>query len=111
MGLQDIDEMTLEFFGWLGAILFAICGMPQAWQSWRDGHSNGLNWFFLLAWLFGELFTIAYVLPKMDMPLLFNYAINLIFLAIMIYYKLWPRDRKNNYMQLEYWKDVSPYNQ
>lgn len=103
--------MTLEFFGWAGSILFAICGLPQAMQSVKDGHSNGLNWFFLLAWLFGELFTIAYVLPKMDIPLLANYMINLIFLAIMIYYKLWPRNRKNNYMQLQYWKDVSPYNQ
>ena len=81
----------METIGWLGAGLFAICGLPQAWQCWRDGHSRGLNWFFLLAWFGGEVLTIIYVLPKMDMPLLANYFINMIFLAIMLYYKIWER--------------------
>ncbi len=83
--------MNTEFFGWLGSALFAICGLPQALQSIKDGHSRGLNWFFLLAWLFGEVFTIIYIWPKMDLPLLANYSVNLIFLMIMLKYKIWER--------------------
>jgi len=82
----------METIGWIGSILFAICGLPQAIQCAKDGHSRGLNWFFLLCWLFGELFTLAYIIPKNDYPLIFNYILNLVFLVIMIRYKIWERD-------------------
>lgn len=81
----------MEAIGWIGAALFAICGFPQALQCYKQGHSRGLNWFFLLAWLGGEILTIVYILPKMDFPLLFNYAVNLIFLFVMLRYKIWER--------------------
>ena len=84
----------MELVGWIGAALFAICGLPQALQSLKDGHSKGLNWFFLLAWFGGELLTIVYVFPKMDLPLLANYFVNMVFLVIMLYYKLFPRGKK-----------------
>ena len=80
--------MNTEILGWIGSILFAICGAPQAWQCMRDGHSRGLNWFFLLAWLGGEVLTIIYVWPKADYPLLANYLVNLVFLAVMLRYKV-----------------------
>jgi uncharacterized protein with PQ loop repeat len=81
----------MEAIGWAGAALFAICGFPQALQCYKQGHSRGLNWFFLLAWFGGEILTIIYILPKMDLPLLFNYAVNLIFLFVMLRYKIWER--------------------
>ena len=81
----------MEYVGWIGAVLFAICGLPQAIQCTRDGHSRGLNWFFLMAWLCGEILTIVYIWPKQDYPLLFNYLLNLVFLVIMIRYKIWER--------------------
>lgn len=42
-------------------------------------------------WLFGELFTVSYVWPKQDWPLLFNYFFNLICLAVVLRYKIWER--------------------
>ena len=81
----------MEYVGWIGAILFAICGLPQAIQCVKQGHSRGLNWFFLVAWLGGEILTIIYVWPKQDWPLLFNYFLNLVFLLVMIRYKIWER--------------------
>lgn len=81
----------MELIGWIGSILFAICGLPQAIQCWKDGHSRGLNWFFLLAWFWGEVFTIAYVWPKRDIPLLANYAANMGFLLVMVKFKIWER--------------------
>ena len=81
----------METIGWIGSALFAVCGLPQAIQCARDGHARGLNWFFLLAWFGGEVLTIIYVYPKMDLPLLANYAVNMVFLIIMLRYKLWER--------------------
>jgi len=82
----------MEFIGWLGALMFAACGLPQAWECWRAGHSHGLAWGFLMLWLGGEILTLLYILPKGDLPLLFNYLVNLIFLGVMLYYKLFPRN-------------------
>lgn len=80
-----------EIIGWVGSIMFAICAVPQAFLSWKQGHSNGLNWLFLGLWLGGELLTTYYVWPKQDWPLLTNYFINMTCLAVILYYKLWPR--------------------
>lgn len=84
----------MEIVGWIGAILFALCGLPQAIHCYREGHSRGLSWGFLSMWLGGELFTIAYVLPKGDIPLLFNYFVNLVFLGVMVKFKIWERKSK-----------------
>lgn len=81
----------MEFIGWLGSSLLAICGLPQALQSIKDKHSDGLNWGFILFWFIGEILTLIYVMPKFDLPLIFNYCANLVFLAIIIYFKLFPR--------------------
>lgn len=81
----------MELIGWIGSILFAACGIPQAYESFKKGHSNGLTWAFLLMWLGGEILTLAYIIPKMDWPLLFNYINNLICLLVILRYKIKPR--------------------
>jgi len=82
----------LEIVGWLGSFLFAFCGVPQAWHSWKNKNSDGLSWSFLLMWFFGEVFTIIYVFPKSDvLPLLANYTFNLMLLLVIIYYRIWPK--------------------
>jgi hypothetical protein len=82
-----------ELIGWIGSFSFAICGLPQAVRSTIDGHSNGLEWGFLLLWLIGELGTIYYIWDdrKRLAPLLFNYCLNIVFLWVVIFYKLFPR--------------------
>lgn len=76
--------------GWLGSIMFAICAVPQAYQAWVDGHAHGVNWVFLLLWLFGEIFTLIYVAPKKHWPLIVNYTANILFILIIVYFKLYP---------------------
>jgi len=78
----------MDNIGWIGSILMAFCGLPQAIESYKTKSSRGLSWGFLIMWFSGELLTLIYILPKMDLPLLFNYTANLIFLIIIIYYKL-----------------------
>ena len=80
----------MENIGWIGSILLAFCGLPQAIESYKTKSSAGLTWGFLFMWFVGELCTFAYILPKMDLPLMFNYGANIIFLIIIIYYKIRP---------------------
>lgn len=81
----------LENIGWLGSILLAFCGLPQAIESYKTKSSEGLTWGFIGMWFIGEICTFVYILPKMDLPLLLNYTANIIFLAIIIFYKLLPK--------------------
>jgi uncharacterized protein with PQ loop repeat len=85
-------ETILASCGWVGGILLAFCGIPQALHCYRKGNAEGIDWVFLMVWLGGELLTIAYVFPKQDLPLLFNYAMNIVLLLIIVRYKVWPRN-------------------
>ena len=81
----------MENIGWLGSIMLAFCGLPQAIESIRTKSSEGLTWGFIGLWFTGEILTFIYILPKMDLPLLLNYTANIIFLSIIIFYKLCPK--------------------
>ena len=60
----------MDNIGWIGSILLAFCGLPQAIESYKTKSSEGLTWGFISMWFIGEIFTIIYVFPKMDLPLL-----------------------------------------
>jgi uncharacterized protein with PQ loop repeat len=92
-----ISEQTkgmsiFEILGWLGSICLGICGIPQAWQSIKDKHSHGISWGFVLLWAFGEVFALAYVYDKLDLPLLLNYATNILILGVILYFKINPKN-------------------
>lgn len=87
-----MDSLT----GWLGGLLLAICGLPQAIASWREGHSQGLDPIFLWCWFIGEVLLLWHVLSLYGLnwlaaPLLVNYAFNVVLLAIIIKFKYWER--------------------
>jgi len=84
-------ENSLELIGWLGSIAFSICGLPQAYKSYKEGHSEGISWGFLGLWLFGEIATLVYIIPKQHLPLIFNYLGNLLFISVILFYKVKPR--------------------
>jgi uncharacterized protein with PQ loop repeat len=81
----------MEYIGWIGSILLAFCGLPQAIESYRTKNSDGLTWGFLIMWGVGEIFTVVYIIPKWHWPLIFNYVANLVFISIILYYKIKPR--------------------
>jgi uncharacterized protein with PQ loop repeat len=90
--------MTVEAIGWIAGFLFAFCGAPQAYKSYKEGHSDGISWIFIGMWLVGEILMQIYVILKhgFDMPLLVNYWVNTIFSAIILYYKIKPREENEN---------------
>lgn len=87
-----MNHQTLEILGWLGSTALAICGLPQAYQSWKEKKTVGISSSFLYLWLLGEILTLIYVIPKWHWPLLFNYVGNLIFISIILYYKYYPKN-------------------
>lgn len=85
----------MKLLGWLGAVFLAFCGMPQAIKSVKDGHAYGLDRKFLLLWTGGEIFTLIAVLGDIPVKyLIFNYGMNLIFLLVIWFYKIFPRRKK-----------------
>lgn len=83
--------MDLTTIGYVGSLLLAGCGLPQAYLSHKQGHSDGISTMFLLMWTIGEILTLLYILPKADIPLLLNYTSNILFLAIIWKYRIWRR--------------------
>lgn len=81
----------IDIIGWIGSIIFAICGFPQAIKSYKDGHSNGIGWGLIILWELGELLTLIYVLTKKEYPLIINYIFNLISVSIIFWFKLFSR--------------------
>lgn len=83
--------MSYELVGWVGGLMLAVCAIPQAFLSYKQGHSNGLAIGMLVAWLLGEVFTLVYVAPKLDWPLIVNYSANIVCLVIICWYRAFPR--------------------
>jgi len=83
----------MEVIGWIGGMCLSLCGLPQAWQSYKTGHSKGLSVGFITLWAVGEILTLAYIISfdKTTWPLIVNYAMNIGFVGVIIRYKIWPR--------------------
>jgi len=84
----------MMMFGWISAIAFGICGLPQAIKSYRDGHSMGVSHGLIILWLIGELAGIVYAIHLMATPLIFNYIFNTIFVGVILRYKYFAREKK-----------------
>jgi len=83
--------ITIETMGWIGSVLFAVCGLPQAVECIKKGNAHGMTWSFLILWFLGEVFTLPYIINSGQLPLLFNYTLNFCFVVVILYYKIKPR--------------------
>ncbi len=85
--------MVHHFIGWIGSISLSICAVPQVYHTYKTKQTVGLSWLFLLLWFFGEILTLAYILYSdylnniIHLPLYFNYLLNTILVAYLIYAK------------------------
>lgn len=78
----------IEFIGWFGNALFAISAVPQAVRCFKQGHARGVSHAMLWCWVIGELCALFYGLAKdLPPPLLMNYTINLLSIAVILYYR------------------------
>lgn len=76
-----------DLLGFLGPGLLAICGIFEVIPSIKRGYC-GSSLPYLLAWFFGEVFALVYIIiTSMDVYLLINYSINSILILVLFYYK------------------------
>ncbi len=80
MHLADIyvdPQVTGRMLGWVGAVFFAFCAVPQVIRTFKDGHARNLSALFLGMWLCGAALCSGGTLLDVGMVpwLLFNYAL------------------------------------
>ena len=86
-----------EIIGWVGNISLALCAIPQAIKCHRNGHSKGLDPYFLWMWYIGEMMACFYHNYTSDrIPQNINYTVNLIAISIIVYFKYFPRGEADN---------------
>ena len=77
--------------GWISSILLALCGLPQAYLSFKQGHSDGVSNMFLAMWGIGEILGLFYVTSLLSYPLIFNYILNIMLISVIVKFKIWRR--------------------
>lgn len=82
----------VQFFGWIYSAAFALSAVPQVIRSIKDGHTKGLADGTLILWLLGEVGGLVYGFGLMQLPIILNCLVNAIFVGIIIYYRLFPRE-------------------
>jgi len=79
--------MLAEWFGWISAILLALCGLPQLIKIIRTKKVNDISILSWWAWWLGEFFGIIYIILLVNStPLLTNYVFNLGIASLVIYF-------------------------
>ncbi len=80
-----------SFIAWLGAVCLSICALPLAIKSFRDGHSDGISASFLALWALGEGCFLYRYIQIGEVPAALNCVFNLLFLYVVIRFKIWRR--------------------
>ena len=82
----------IEVVGWISQLCFMFSATPQAYLSYKQGHSDGVAPGMLTLWFVGESLSIVYGFAKdVPTPILVNYICNLSFMCVIIRYKLFRR--------------------
>lgn len=83
----------VQSFGWVYSLAFALSALPQAIKSHKQGHSDGVADGMMFLWILGEVTGLVYGFGLWQMPIVFNCALNTVFMSIIIYYRLKPRSK------------------
>jgi len=81
----------MNYLGYLGSLLLAFSGLPQAIKSYREGKTGDISHGLLWMWLSGEVLMFLYALPSLDVPLLLNFGLNTVLVSIITWYRYFPR--------------------
>lgn len=84
----------IQLIGYIGSLAYAICGLPQAVLSIKNGHSQGVSRGYAFLSLFGSLFSLIYAFPRNDYVLMLNFGANIIVWTIILKYSFFERTGK-----------------
>ena len=87
-----------DTLGWIGSVLLAVCGAPQAWTCFRAGNARGISPAFVAMWLAGEVCYVVSVQMKFGWVewMMFNYALNICFASVIAFYLVFPSNKKRS---------------
>lgn len=71
----------------IGSVLLALCGLPEALRCIKLKRCD-IGYGMLLMWLLGEICLVKFSFNTEQHILLINYLTNILFIGIMIYYKI-----------------------
>ena len=74
--------------GWISAIAFTLCAIPQAITTAKRKSAADFSWLFLLLWLLGEIALIGYGIQLKELPLITNAVLNIFPILLILYYKV-----------------------
>jgi uncharacterized protein with PQ loop repeat len=79
-----------EFFGFISALCFGFCALPQSIKCIQDKSASGISNGMIFLWILGEFSAIIYAIVSLNSPfwLLLNYALSCLTLLPIIYYKV-----------------------
>ncbi len=77
----------INAIGWIGAFLMSFCGIPEAVRSYKNKNCCA-GWGLLGMWGSGEVLLMIYICFKWDAALFFNYVVNILCIATLIYFKV-----------------------
>ena len=75
--------------GWLSTLFLSLCGLPQAWKAYKEGHADGLSNGFLFLWTSGEICLVIHTFLVRDWPVFWNAVANLAIMGFILRYKFW----------------------
>ena len=81
----------IQIIGYIGSLAYALCGLPQAVLSIKNGHSQGISRGYALLSLIGSLLSLIYAVPRGDDVLLLNFGVNIIVWGIILKYSYFER--------------------
>lgn len=81
----------IQIIGYIGSLAYALCGLPQAVLSIKNGHSQGISRAYALLSLLGSVLSLIYAFPRGDYVLLLNFGINIIVWSIVLKYSYFER--------------------
>ena len=86
----------VQAFGWTYSLAFALSALPQSIKSHKEGHSKGIADGMLQLWILGEMAGLFYGFGLMEYPIIFNCALNVLFVSVIVYYRVKPRSKESD---------------
>jgi uncharacterized protein with PQ loop repeat len=74
----------------IGSLLLALCGVPEVYRSYKE-KKCAIGWPMLLMWFVGEILLIVFAIQTEQYSLLINYFANVGLIAVLLRYKIWPK--------------------
>jgi len=89
--------MSFETFNWVGSAMLMVASIPQAYMSFKQGHSDGVSRMMLWLWFFGMMSCLVFFASISIWPTVTNYIFNLFVAGTILRYSYFPLEKKSSF--------------